>query len=187
MAGPAPMDAVAGLGIMGHAIPHTGRLETGLDPKVADLEEPLFFRRYMHGHEVLVEERDEIDVEPVLHILHLPDHELRAMPADIAVVVEDHVAAVRLLLIRIFHVAGQPQMKAELADEGATVGHIDVQSPLRQHGFFRQENAGVLEVDVEGKQFVHRKRQAIDILEQRPFLIELDVALRITPDNALDV
>ena len=121
----------------------------------------------MHRHQVLVEEADEVDLEPVARVLHEVDHVAGRVVADRPLVAEGHVALA--VALHHLHVAGDPEVEAEAADERAAVARIDVETAPRRAPLLREERHAVGKVDfLERKQLPRRVRQPIDVVDERP-------------------
>ena len=181
MARPAPVHALAPLGVVLDTVPHALRLEPFLDPEPGDVGEPGLARGLVHGHEVLIEEPDEVDAEALARVLHEVDDVARAVVPDEALVRERDVALA--VLLGLLQIAGDPQVEAEAADQRAAVARVDVEPPSGQHPLFGVEGHAVLEVDLEGKQLPFRVRQRVDVVEQWLLLVEARSALGVAPDE----
>src|SRR5262249_29046583 len=125
------------------------RHQTVFVPEPANLLQPGTAGRHIHRHEVFVDERDEIDLILVVGVLHhLYDVFRRAIPDRAGVtalpVERDIYDVVWAFLVA--HVAGDAEMKTELADQRAAERSVDVDTALRHHAFFGKQRLAVLEV-----------------------------------------
>src|SRR5262245_28706711 len=182
VAGPAPMHAVAALGIVLDTVADALRLEAFLDPQPRDVGEPRLARELVHRHEVLVEEADEIDAEAAARVFDEIHDVPRTVIPDHALVAEGHV---RLAVsLDVLHVAGDAEMEAEATDQRAAVARVDVQAPAREHALLGEERHAVLEVHLERKQIPRRIGKRDDVVEQRLLGREVREGARVAPDEA---
>jgi len=95
---------------VGNAVAYALGLQSLLDPQPGDVREPLLARELVHGHQVLVEEADEVHAEALPRVFHQIDDVARAVIADLAVVGEGDVV-VSLLVLLCFMSPAMPRWK----------------------------------------------------------------------------
>ena len=162
------MDTSARLAVLGSIADALG-LKPTLNPPVANLFQPCPPRVDVHGHEVLVQEADEVDFVGLFEVLDHSDDVLRAVVPDVASIGLGRVkqdVRLALVILHVFHIPADPQVKAELADQRAPVRGIDVEPSLGHHTFFRKEDLAVLEIDfLQREKLIRRTRKRIEVFQ----------------------